>query len=463
MNRSLDKDWVRYLKYPMRGWRTTADLGEVGKPMHGHVLIFYPHNPFCPRHGSHLRCLQQLADLRSQYRIIFASSLETSDSDWPQRRQQLDELGNRFRIDHLSIFELSLLCRARRISLLLVRTISKILDRPLSGAVDAAIRRFFHLAWFSFLAVKYRPKAIIVHYTYWSYLSRCIGGGVRILELHDILPVNHHLTRMVVGSLQRIETGISCSDRPHIGYIDYVAQLPESVADEVRNICLNLNQYDLIWMISQREERLLRELGLQTVSDVIYPVTRGSIAYSKKDSPPILPIGPNPFNTYSLTRFIDDVIPLVDAQLLEQNEIQVTGRFWCDQQLDLPTSMRYYGIVDDYVDRLTRSAFMIAATFVGTGQQIKIFEALGAATPVIAYRAAVPADVLNEYPSIIAVDEPRDFAAMINNLLSDSGLLQHYCDLAQDGARRQAAYRSKLPYSISLKSLLSEPYQLPST
>jgi len=368
----------------------------------------------------------------------------------------LDELGRREKISKISIFEYSVFGYLYRLISLAIRVLFCVFTRPLRDRVHALVRRFYHLAWFSYLAVRFQPKAVIVHYTDWSYLSCCIGGGVRVLELHDLLPVNYYLAKAVVDSLQGSKLGGSHSELSCIGYIDHVAQLPQSVVEQVKCICSHLNQYDIVWMISERETNLLRELGMKAISDVIYPVTRASTTYFEKALPPILPIGPNPFNTYGLTKFVDDVIPLLDSHLVEQLEIQVTGRFWRDKQLDLPMPLKYYGVVADYVERLSRSAFMIAPTSVGTGQQIKIFEALGAATPVVVYRSSIPADVLNEYPSIVAVDSPREFAATINKLLSDSSLLRHYWHLAQDAARRQAAYRLQLPYCHSLQRALSE-------
>ena len=419
------------------------------------LLIFYPHNPFNPKHGSHLRCLQQLIDLSAQYRIIFASSLATSDSEWPRSTQKLEEVALRQNIDRICIFEYNLFGRVYRLISLAVRLPFRVFSWSLSGRVDQELRRLFHQAWISILAIRYQPRALIVHYTTWSYLANCIGVGIRVLELHDLLPVNHYLNEVVVSLLQGKNPDPLRVVGSSVGYISHVDQLPQQVVAEVGFISQNLNQYDLVWMISARESQLLRQLGMHSTSDVVQPVTRAAPVFSEKNLPPILPIGPNPFNTYSLARFIDDVIPLLDAQLLALSEIQVTGIFWHHQLLNLPRPLKYYGVVDDYVERLSRSAFMISPTSVGTGQQIKIFEALGAGIPVIAYRSAVPADVLNDYPSIIAVDNPRDFAAMINRLLSNSDLRDHYCGLAQDGAKRQAAYRLQHPYCHSLKRVLS--------
>jgi hypothetical protein len=169
---------------------------------------------------------------------------------------------------------------------------------------------------------------------------------------------------------------------------------------------------------------------------------------------PILPIGPNPFNTFSLLRFLDEVVPLLDLKSPAIPEIKVTGRFWGDRQVSMPKPLRYCGVIDNYVDVLSSSTFMIAPTAIGTGQQIKIFEALALGIPVVSYKSAVPADVLEANPSIIAVDTPSEFASMLNRLFLDEQCLCHYADLALEAADRQAREHASRPYSSSLRKIL---------
>jgi glycosyltransferase involved in cell wall biosynthesis len=98
---------------------------------------------------------------------------------------------------------------------------------------------------------------------------------------------------------------------------------------------------------------------------------------------------------------------------------------------------------------------MIAPTFVGTGQQVKIFEALAMGTPVIAYRSAVPEDIISECPSIITVETPADFALTISRLIADEDIRMHYWSLASKAAEQQATLRSSLPYTRSLREVLT--------
>ncbi len=419
------------------------------------VLIFYPHNPFNPRHGSHLRCLQQLQDLSCDYDIILASSSRTSDSAWPAGNHQLVQLALKNAVRRIDIFEFGILGALDQYCAFILRAFKRLIPFLPCNKIGTLLHQAFFLAWFNWLSIRYKPCAASVHYTYWAYLSRALANGIKILELHDLLPVNHYLTRKISDWLQAGSSLDSGKLVAPIKYVDRLSQLPAELVVEIQKVVNHINKFDLVWMISHREERLLRELGMTTKSEVIYPLMTCGVPCKTRDRPAVLPVGPNVFNTYALQNFIKDVIPLLDPRALQAREIHVTGLFWGDQPTPMPHPLKYYGVVNDYAERLSRSAFMIAPTSVGTGQQIKIFEALASGIPVIAYRCAVPADVLAANPSIIGVDTPGEFAEAIYQFWSDHEVLQRYWVMAADAAEREAKRRSTSPYCCSLKKALA--------
>ena len=195
---------------------------------------------------------------------------------------------------------------------------------------------------------------------------------------------------------------------------------------------------------------------MKVSADLVHPGVTCLNRPMVRDLPPILPIGPNAFNSIALASFINDVIPLPDPEILSNFEIQVTGRICSSLQIPIPPPLKYCGVVSDYTARLSRSAFMIAPTFVGTGQQVKIFEALSYGIPVIAYRNAVPADILTGNPSIIAVNSPVELASAISSLIMNPSLLRQYWSKARVAAETQQGIRSSLPYCRSLGSALSK-------
>ncbi len=437
----------RYLCNSQAQWRNHARRKRV--------LVFYPHNPFNPSHGSHLRCLQQLQDLSRDYDIILASSSKTSDSEWPAGNLQLAKVALKNTIRRIDIFEFGILGALDQYCSFIFRAFKRLIPLFPCEKIGERLHRAFFFAWFNWLSIRYQPCATVIHYTYWAYLSSSLAGGVTILELHDLLPVNHYLTRKIGNWLQASsssEGGIVVSP---INYVDRLSQLPADVVLEIQEVINQINRLDLVWMISHREKRLLEELGMTVKFEVIYPLMTSKALCQTRNNQAILPVGPNAFNTYSLQNFIKDVIPLLDSQALGAREIQVTGRFWGDQPPPMPLPLKYYGVVDDYAERLSRSAFMIAPTSVGTGQQIKIFEALASGIPVITYRCAVPADVLSANPSIIGVDTPAELAEAIVQLWCDKQVLQHYWVMAAEAAERQAKRRSTFPYCCSLKKALA--------
>lgn len=311
------------------------------------------------------------------------------------------------------------------------------------------------LTWFNGLAIRFKPCATIVHYTYWAYLSRVLAGGVKILELHDLLPINHYLTKKINYCLQDSSLLVAGKPLPPVSYVNYLSELPVGVITEMQSLVRHINRFDLAWMISHRENRLLKDLGMIAETEVIYPLITNTFLCNTRNSLAILPVGPNAFNTYSFQKFLRDVVPFLDPQASQSNEIQVTGRFLGDPPTPMPAPLKYYGVIDDYLERLSRSAFMIAPTSVGTGQQVKIFEALSSGTPVIAYRCAVPTDVLADNPSIIGVDTPSEFAKAICKLWSDQQLLQRYWLIASEASERAAKRGSTLPYCRSIKKALN--------
>lgn len=420
------------------------------------LLIFYPQNPFARRQGSHLRCLQQLEDIKGHYNIIFASTATTSDLPWPTNRNDLQHLARLHGIQYIAIFEQSFLGIVYKILATLLKPCQqRRLTSVVSGKLNSLIFHALLFFWFNYLAAKHKSRALIIHYVCWSFLSRGILGTLKTLELHDILPITHYLMNTIYQILEKDRFHLSRYDASHIGYIENIQQLPKDIVTEVKKVVACLNRFDLVWMISSREDCLLKQLGLRIPSRVIYPVVAAGSAPQLKTLPPILPIGPNPFNYFSLYKFMQDVLPLLDDELSSRIEIQVTGSFFDAWIQDLIPPLKFYGYVDNYPQRLARSCFMIVPTAVGTGQQIKIFEALAMGTPVLTYKSTVSENICLEYPSIIAVKSPAEFAVTLSRLLVDNQLLKNYQQLALAAASRQADVRLQSPYSDSLQEALA--------
>jgi glycosyltransferase involved in cell wall biosynthesis len=319
------------------------------------------------------------------------------------------------------------------------------------------IQKWIMALWFGWLAISLKPLSVIITYTKWAFLARFIGSPLKIIELQDILPIQNYLVSELRKLLQSSNPKQMLNRVPWPWYIDNSDQLPINVIAEISRDNYALNRFDLVWMISKREQYLLQNLGLSSRSVVIYPSISTNYLADCKTIPPLLPLGPNVFNAYSMLRFIRDVIPLIDLDLAQPADILVTGSLGYSYPfIEIVPPLRHIGFVDDYLDLLSKSCLMLAPTAVGTGQQVKIFEALSVGTPVLAYKSAVPEDVLADNPCIIAAENESQFASYLSEFIQNKQLRMKYAHLAAKSSADQARVIASRPYSHSLRSSSSQ-------
>lgn len=423
---------------------------------HPAILIFFPNNCFPPLHGSHHRCIQQVADLRHSYRLYYASSRESTDTTWPVDRQACTVSAMQYGIQEVFLFEDSLAGRVDHILGAIIWKFFIATDFAFIKKLRLLIQKWIMALWFGWLAISLKPVSVIIHYTKWAFLARFIGSPLKVIELHDILPVQNFLVSELRNLFQSCRPKQLLNQVPWPWYIDNSDQLPINVIAEINRDIHTLNRFDLVWMISKREQSLLQTLGLSSRSVIIYPSVSTNRLADCKTLPPLLPLGPNVFNAYSMLRFIRDVIPLIDVDLEQPAEILVTGSLGYNYpSIEIEPPLRHIGFVDDYLDLLSKSCLMLAPTAVGTGQQVKIFEALSVGTPVLAYKSAVPDDVLANNPCIIAVENESQFANYLSDFIKNKHIPIKYAQLAVKSSADQARVIAGRPYSHSLRASTS--------
>jgi glycosyltransferase involved in cell wall biosynthesis len=424
---------------------------------HPTILIFFPNNCFPPLHGSHHRCIQQIEDLRHSYRLYYASSRDSSDTPWPVDNQACTLSAKQYGIQEVFLFEDSLAGRVDHILGVVIWKFYLATDITFFKRLRLLIQKWIMTLWFGWLAISLKPLSVIIHYTKWGFLSQFIRSPVKAIELHDVLPVQNYLVSELRKLFQSCNPKQLLNQVPWPWYIDRSNQLPINVIAKIHRDNYALNRFDLVWMISKREQYLLQNLGLSSRSVIIYPsISTNSIA-DYKTIPPLLPLGPNIFNAYSMLRFISDVIPLIDVGLEQQAEILVTGSLgYSYPSIDIGPPMKHIGFVDDYLDLLSKSCLMLAPTAVGTGQQVKIFEALSVGTPVLAYKSAVPDDILANNPCIIAAEDESQFAGYLSEFIKNKQLRIKYARLAAKSSADQARVIASRPYTHSLRASSSQ-------
>ena len=160
---------------------------------HPSILIFFPNNCFPPLHGSHHRCIQQLDDLRHSYRIYYASSRESTDTSWPVDSKACTLSAMQYGIQEVFLFEDSLAGRVDHILGVFIWKFYLATDFAFFKNLRLLFQKWIMALWFGWLAISLKAVSVITHYTKWAFLSRFIGSPLKVIELHDILPIQIYL------------------------------------------------------------------------------------------------------------------------------------------------------------------------------------------------------------------------------------------------------------------------------
>lgn len=420
-------------------------------------MIFSPYNPFPPEHGAHARIVQQIRGLQEAGQVFLASTRYSSDKPWPERSRSLaGEQG----VAQVLLFEDSFvgLCdRLLRVPMRVLVSISKRLGRA-AQAKEARRRLHVRLVnlWFRRLVARLGIDVVVINYTKWGGLVRGLDRRVvTVLELHDLAPINQYLATEIAmelitrGGVSELKKGYR-----QFGYVTRADSLPTAVRRALDQEIAAMAIFDLVVSISDSETALVREGNPNLVLETIYPEftsVSGSVA-SPSDRPgdyALLPTGPSLFNTYSLLRYFDAVEPLIEYP--EGARVEITGRIARGHDYRLPARYAYQGLVEDYLGKLRGSRFVIAPTLVGTGQQMKLFEALSVGVPVVCYRAAVPEFLRGTGMGIIAVADDREFARAVSRLWQDDA----YCLRMRQGA---ATFSTRVAHGPGYRDLAAHHF-----
>jgi glycosyltransferase involved in cell wall biosynthesis len=179
------------------------------------------------------------------------------------------------------------------------------------------------------------------------------------------------------------------------------------------------DQYDYTIAISRQEAESIRRHTVNT--RVLHiPMTQvPSYIDNRYDGPALFPTGPNPFNMQGYFYFIKRVLPLIRSRR-PSFCLQVTG--YCSERVSPEENILLSGFVPD-LEAVYRSArFVVCPIFGGTGQQVKIVEAMARGVPVVALRAVSDRSPIQHGINGLVADTAEEFAEHVCRLWDDAEL-----------------------------------------
>ena len=256
---------------------------------------------------------------------------------------------------------------------------------------------------------------VMINYANNKWVRQFLKGKRYILDTLDLISVSEKMILLA-------ESHVTLNGRKIINYDSEFLNLEffknikiEPIPEETEECC----GYDLVMMIAEKEDAALIASAPDLKTAILPP--SGTVVKRTGDYEglPVFASGPNIFNTQGLLGFQEKILPAIlrEAPKFRMN---ITGKSVYD--IDLHSGLGYLGVVPDIYEIYQRSGFAIVPTFGGTGQQLKVVEAMGAGLAVVAYAQRIDAGIIDDGIDGFLATNEAEFAKKTLMLWNDVAL-----------------------------------------
>ncbi len=339
--------------------RTPSGLQTQGKKR---AIVAYHNHVYPPRYASDRRCLSVIQALQQlEYEVTLFSSNLFSNIPWEEKSINCleQEVGINVEIHYVTASDLQFV----------EEEFKKAGGRQWWNMYSPGLREQFRQ-----LFTRLHPDLVLINYAFWGELA--IGNqfksAVRVIDTLDLLSLNQKMAALVFRFLNQRQT------EPDFLNENFFSKYSLSVDPEEYKL---YDCYDFTVAINSEEKTLIQQNTTHTkVVHIPFalPVKPLNNTYEKN---PIFAIGPNPFNYQAYLYFTRKVLPKILAQIPEFL-LNVVGD-GC-KNLAPTQGIHLLGFVPDLERLYQESCFAICPMIGGTGQQLKVLEAMAHSLPVIA-------------------------------------------------------------------------------
>lgn len=384
------------------------------------ILFFFPHNPYPPHSGAHIRVFEILRGLiKLNCEVFFISSNFPPETKWDSKGiMGLKDIG----VAEIFIYKDTILDKIIRKSLQ-VRYSFFHRTPPIKSLVYSPLGMRL---WVKRLQKRLAPDIIWMNYPYWDALIErsCKNKVHLIIDYHDLVSRNLKMQNRIIDHFQRNEAFWEPLDEtilnenffPEEGYtVDPV---------ELRII----TSYDKIIAISQNEMKLIKKFD-NTACIIYIPVTYLPVVCENSYSgSSIFVTGPNVFNLQGFFYFTEKVLPNIIQKCPEFN-LWVTGS--CCNEVKPVKAVSLLGYVADLKNYYCNARFAIGPVLGGTGQQIKIIEAMAHGLPVVATKYSASTSPIVHGQNGYIAENAEEFAGYCILLWQNPGLCREMGNAAR--------------------------------
>jgi glycosyltransferase involved in cell wall biosynthesis len=375
------------------------------------ALVFFPHNPYPPHTGAHQRCLSILSGLKSVgYEVTLFGSTLITDSPWPVEDSEIQQLQAQLGVtvevyqgtplDRQFMAQFAALSQSRR------EVVNW--DSYTPPGLRNRFRQIFR---------QLSPELIVVNYSLWGQLA--IGeefqSACRLIDTIDLYTLNIKMRQALSQQLTSAPLTLEQIDSSIVAEDFYAKLQLEAEPDEY----WIFDQYDYTIAIASVEAQLMRQHTHQTKVEYLPMTFTPEEVKNTYTEAPLLAVGPNPFNVQGYLYFVRKVLPIV-LNKLPEFRLRVVGSISGNM---LPVAgVELLGYVPKLKPLYAESRFAICPLIGGTGQQVKIVEAMAHGVPVIALRNVAESSPIEHGVNGFIAENAEEFAEYAIQLWCDSEL-----------------------------------------
>ncbi|GBF80946.1 glycosyltransferase family 4 protein [Aphanothece sacrum] len=387
------------------------------------VVLFFPHNPWPPKSGAHKRCLEIISGLKEiDCEIFLLSSTLSSENQW--KESSIDALKKKFVKDVLIYHPNKWDSYSIKLNQKFY-TFLKI-NPPLNSGINSPIGICL---WSSKIIREIVPDIIFMNYCYWDKLinHREFQSIRRVIETHDLVTINTKMRDIISPYLSNKFIKANRIDDELLKE-NFFEVLNLQTDEEEYKI---YDQYQTTIAISSTEKNLI-EQNTNKTKVILLPMTQEPCYLSNQyQDSALFPIGPNLFNIQGYFYFTQKVLPQI-LQEIPSFSWQVTGNFQFKLIPKPEERVIIRGFVPDLKKVYELSSFVISPVIGGTGQQVKIVEAMAHGLPVIALKQRAENSPINHGINGFIANNAEEFADYVKQLWQDRTLCRKLGKAAQE-------------------------------
>lgn len=415
------------------------------------VLCFFPHNPYPPRTGADhgfMGMINALQELNCEIHLF--SSTYFTDKLW--KIKDIEKLCNDNDL-HLYIHQAD---EEDHIHVSMMQLMGDY--KKWQMKIPESLSTAFHEAY-----LEAKPDILLINYAWWGNIidKADYSGVLKVLQMHDLISLNSQMqtiARRLMGKPPYNPQKIN----PDALIEDVFAKYKLEARDDEYEIYA---KYDCVVAVSERECKGInsRSEGTKTI---VIPAPIGSKKFTERNTYsnyPLFAIADNIFNMQAYCYLVSKVLPLVRKEIPDF-QINVIGDA-C--KILIPAEgVNLLGFVDDITSLYKESCFAIASMIGGTGQSVKILEAMANGLPVVSLRNSYQTSSIRHNINGFVAESAEEFAEYVIRLYKDRTLCGKLGKSAKETIRKEYSQEKLVecirPLVDSVKSNKKQPVNVQS-